>query len=217
MRAVCPAPPSGCRLPLRNYCFRKTKRVSPNSRVRGEKCQRWRTETLFLISEESKPPEMSTQKKAARLFEGARVPMPKVPQRSPDGFVHSIREAGSPVNTPPEKETPRNIASATKITAGSIQIFPQNQRCTGCSRGTGRGVMICSGVQTVPGMASLLLGIDLKACDPKNRHPSLPNRSPHETGNPCRSTGKSRLFPMKKEKQPVLLHQLFLCGSPCRT
>lgn len=60
------------RLPVvgcRNYCFRKTKRVSPNSRVRGEKCQRWRTETLFLISEESKPPEMSTQKKAARLFE----------------------------------------------------------------------------------------------------------------------------------------------------
>lgn len=142
MRAVCLAPPSGCRLPLRNYCFRKTKRDSPNSRVRGEKCQRWRTETLFLISEESKPPEMSTQKKAARLFEVARVPMPKVPQRSPDGFVHSLREAGSPVNTPPEKETPRNIASAAKITAGSIQIFPQNQRCTGCSRGTGRGVMM---------------------------------------------------------------------------
>ena len=160
---------------------------------------------------------MSAQKKASRLFEVARVLMPKMPQSSPDGFVHSIREAGSPVNTPPEKETPRNIASATKITAGSIQIFPQNQRCTGCSRGTGRGVMICSGIQTVPGMASLLLGIDLKACDPKNRHPSLPNRSPHETGNPCRSTGKSRLFPMKKEKQPVLLHQLFLCGSPCRT
>ncbi len=35
--------------------------------------------------------------KASRLFEGARVPMPKVPQIKADGFVHSIRESGSPV------------------------------------------------------------------------------------------------------------------------
>ena len=35
--------------------------------------------------------------KASRLFEGARVPMPKVPQIKADSFVHSIRESGSPV------------------------------------------------------------------------------------------------------------------------
>ena len=35
--------------------------------------------------------------KASRLFEGARVPMPKVLQIKADGFVHSIRESGSPV------------------------------------------------------------------------------------------------------------------------
>lgn len=35
--------------------------------------------------------------KASRLFEGARVPMPKVLQIKADGFVHSIRESGPPV------------------------------------------------------------------------------------------------------------------------
>lgn len=45
------------------------------------------------------------KEKAARLFEVARVPMPKVPQSSPDGFVHSIREAGSPVNPKLENVT----------------------------------------------------------------------------------------------------------------
>ena len=35
--------------------------------------------------------------KATALYQGARVPMPKVPQIKADGFVHSIRESGSPV------------------------------------------------------------------------------------------------------------------------
>lgn len=45
------------------------------------------------------------KEKAARLFEVARVPMPKVPQITPDGFIHSIREAGSPVNPKLENVT----------------------------------------------------------------------------------------------------------------
>ena len=45
------------------------------------------------------------KEKAARMFEGARVPMPKMPQTKPDGFVHSIGEAGSPVKAKFENVT----------------------------------------------------------------------------------------------------------------
>lgn len=45
------------------------------------------------------------REKATRLFEAARVPMPKMPQIQPDGFVHSIREKGSPVKPKLESVT----------------------------------------------------------------------------------------------------------------
>lgn len=63
------------------------------------------------------------KEKAARLFEGARVLMPKVPQSSPDGFVHSIREAGSPVNPKLENVTQ---SQQFKRWFGDWQNHPEN-------------------------------------------------------------------------------------------
>lgn len=63
------------------------------------------------------------KEKAARLFEVARVPMPKVPQSSPDGFVHSIREAGSPVNPKLENVTQ---TQQFKRWFGDWQNHPEN-------------------------------------------------------------------------------------------
>lgn len=63
------------------------------------------------------------KEKAARLFEGARVLMPKMPQSSPDGFVHSIREAGSPVNPKLENVTQ---SQQFKRWFGDWQNHPEN-------------------------------------------------------------------------------------------
>lgn len=63
------------------------------------------------------------KEKAARLFEGARVLMPKVPQSSPDGFIHSIREAGSPVNPKLENVTQ---SQQFKRWFGDWQNHPEN-------------------------------------------------------------------------------------------
>lgn len=63
------------------------------------------------------------KEKAARLFEVARVPMPKVPQSSPDGFIHSIREAGSPVNPKLENVTQ---TQQFKRWFGDWQNHPEN-------------------------------------------------------------------------------------------
>nr|DAG33568.1 MAG TPA: polyVal ADP-ribosyltransferase [Caudoviricetes sp.] len=63
------------------------------------------------------------KEKAARLFEVARVPMPKMPQSSPDGFVHSIREAGSPVNPKLENVTQ---SQQFKRWFGDWQNHPEN-------------------------------------------------------------------------------------------